>query len=47
MTWDRMGQGLSLLCLAHCLLTPLLLGALPSLGLHVLHSPACTSGWPR
>lgn len=32
-SWDRMGQGLSLACLVHCLATPLLLGAVPSLGL--------------
>lgn len=27
--WDAWGQALSLLCLAHCLLLPLILGALP------------------
>jgi len=35
--WDRLGQGLSAACLLHCLATPLLLGALPSLGL-LMHS---------
>jgi predicted lysophospholipase L1 biosynthesis ABC-type transport system permease subunit len=28
--WDRWGQGLSLLCVAHCLVLPLVLGALPA-----------------
>ena len=35
--WDRVGQGLSLLCLVHCLATPLVLGLLPSLGF-LLHN---------
>ncbi|WP_257457852.1 MerC domain-containing protein [Archangium lipolyticum] len=29
--WDAWGQGLSLLCMAHCLLLPLVLGLLPSM----------------
>jgi len=28
--WDRWGQALSLLCMAHCLVLPLVLGALPA-----------------
>ena len=28
--WDAWGQALSVLCLAHCLLLPLVLGALPA-----------------
>lgn len=36
-SWDRLGQGLSLMCLVHCMATPLLLGALPSLGM-LLHA---------
>jgi len=35
--WDRVGQGLSLLCLVHCLATPVVLGLLPSLGF-LLHN---------
>jgi len=35
--WDRIGIGASTLCLIHCVLTPLLLGALPLLNLSVLH----------
>jgi hypothetical protein len=35
---DRAGQGLSLLCLAHCFATPLLLGAFPAAGA-ALESP--------
>jgi len=29
--WDAWGQGLSLLCMAHCLLLPLVLGLLPAM----------------
>jgi len=30
--WDKIGIGLSLLCVAHCILTPLVLSLLPVLG---------------
>jgi hypothetical protein len=36
---DRVGQALSLLCMAHCLLTPLLLAAVPVAGLSLFEHP--------
>jgi hypothetical protein len=36
--WDRVGIGASALCLVHCLLTSVLLAALPLLNLSVLHN---------
>ncbi|OJH38945.1 MerC domain-containing protein [Cystobacter ferrugineus] len=34
--WDRWGQALSLLCMVHCLVLPLVLGALPAVMSHAL-----------
>lgn len=38
--WNGLGIGASSLCIAHCLLTPLLLVALPAAGLAVLEDEA-------
>jgi peptidoglycan/LPS O-acetylase OafA/YrhL len=39
MRWDAWGQALSLLCMAHCLLLPLVLGALPAVMTQTLEQP--------
>ena len=36
-TWDKVGAALSLVCLAHCALLPLLATMLPFLGAHAHH----------
>ncbi len=41
--WDVAGMGLSIACAVHCLGTPLLLSALPLLGLEVLENEAIES----
>jgi hypothetical protein len=37
--WDRLGISLSLLCLAHCLVTPFVILSLPLLGRYYLTHP--------
>lgn len=43
-SWDGLGQFLSALCIAHCVLLPLVLGFLPTLAVELLEGDAIHQG---
>jgi hypothetical protein len=43
-SWDGLGQLLSALCIAHCVLLPLVLGVLPTLAVEMLEGEAVHQG---